>query len=124
MFAAGGTSAANPAAPTGTEMWQQIEEQLAWWVKAGAVTPRFTLDRQRGPRVILAGRGLWGAVARQLIFAVARVQGLQICHACGEAYTPKRKPRAGERTWCRKDACRQEAKRQAQRDYRARRPKK
>lgn len=76
-----------------------------------------------GPRIGIFGKGMLGAVARQLLLTLARVGGLAFC-SCGRAFQPKRRPRPNERSWC--DKCREtgEDKRYARRQYeqRKRRP--
>lgn len=46
--------------------------------------------------------GLFGALAAQLVLTISRTDGLAICSGCGVGYVPwcGRRPRAGERHYC------------------------
>lgn len=96
-----------------------IEGRVNDWLSWGSVAPRFHWEGDRVD-VRLNGRGLWGALARQLTFAVARVKRLAMCHGCGRAYTPSRNPATGTLTWCDEEECQKASRRQAQREYRQR----
>lgn len=69
------------------------------------------------PEVTVGGGGLFGALAAQLMFAVARSDGLAFCSGCTTPFFPTRKPSSGERRYC--DDCRTEGvpQRDATRDY-------
>ena len=96
-----------------------IEGRVNDWLSWGSVAPRLHWEGDLVD-VRLSGRGLWGALARQLTFTVARVKGLAMCHGCGKAYIPSRKPATGSDTWCPGEECQKAARRQAQREYRQR----
>ncbi len=63
--------------------------------------------------------GVFGAIACQLAFAIARADGLAICSGCGQAYTPTRRPTVDRRNYC-IECGRSAAVRDASRDYRRR----
>jgi hypothetical protein len=74
-----------------------------------------------GPLAELRASGVFGAIARQLLFAVVRIEGLAICTHCGQSFTPSRRPRSQERSWCEKADCRRAMKADATRRSRQRR---
>jgi hypothetical protein len=57
-------------------------------------------SREGKPRLELGGRSVWSLLAAQVAFAIARVDGLARCAGCGTPYTPRRRPRPGEDTYC------------------------
>lgn len=77
---------------------------LDGWLELGRVRPLFqwstVREPARHPTVRLGGGSVYGAVAREVVFIVARVDGLAICSGCGAAFVPKRRPAAGRKTWC------------------------
>jgi hypothetical protein len=93
-----------------------IQQWLSGDVK---VIPFLDWTEPRHPTVRLGGRGLPTALALELLFIMARTDGLAICAACGTPYVPRRKPRAGQRTYC-PDCGHRAAERDAARRYRAR----
>jgi hypothetical protein len=115
-------------------MWLDVGDvipRLKWETKvdwaAAARRPAEVLWRQRGyvtiqgpPEVVLRARGLFAIIARELAFTIARVSSMAICAGCGAAFTPRRRPVHGRRSWC--DDCRERgvSKTQAVRDHRAR----
>lgn len=87
------------------------------WLDMGGVRPAF--QWAGSPRVALLSRNLFGALAANLIFAIARTQGLAMCTACGTPFIPSRRPVPGRRSYC--PSCgRQAATRDASRAYRQR----
>ena len=103
---------------TGTE-WhiaQRVNDWLAWGAS------RFTFDWRPGrkPAMSIGGGGLFGALAAELMLAIARSDGLAICSACGVPYFPSRKPSRSRRSYC--QTCRQagRAERDATRAYQGR----
>jgi hypothetical protein len=74
---------------------RNLNEWLAW----GGVTPNlFWQDRKRSIR--LAGNGLFGALAIQLLFDCCRTDGLAVCTACGTPYLPPKRPRRDRNAYC------------------------
>ncbi|MDQ6948473.1 MAG: hypothetical protein M3256_20010 [Actinomycetota bacterium] len=65
------------------------------WLRWGGVGVRFWFP----PKVVLVPRGLFGALALQLAFTLAG-GGFLTCDGCGQPFTRKRRPRAGEGTYC------------------------
>jgi hypothetical protein len=62
---------------------------------------------------------LWQAVIANVVFAIARTDGLAVCTACGRAYSPlKRRPQSGRRNYC--PDCKNARWRDSKRDQRAR----
>ena len=105
--------------PDDHEVRRRIEHVVAKWVFWGNVEPALLWEDGRTD-IVLQGAGLWGALARQLAFAIARIDRWALCHGCGKVYVPKRKPATGRRTWCLEKSCKIASRRRAQRDYRAR----
>lgn len=70
------------------------------WVERGGV--KLSVFRQNDRRAIrLAGGGLIGALAVQLVFDVCRTDGLAVCTSCGTPYLPpKRRPRRDQNPYC------------------------
>ncbi len=65
-----------------------------------------------------AGKGLFGALALQLLLTTAKSEGLAVCCSCGLPYAPRRKPPAGRSHYC--QACgKPAARRDASRRWRA-----
>lgn len=96
---------------------RQIVGVIVWnWLRSGNVKPGFHWHDEV-PRIELYADTAYGALGRQLSFAIARIEGFAICHGCGAPFIPSRKPRAGQRNWC--IPCKRENadKRQANRDY-------
>lgn len=89
------------------------------WIDTGDVRPHLVWNADKPPEIVLQGTGLLGALAVQLLGAVSRTEGIAVCSACGATYTPKRRPRAGERRYC-AHCGKRAARRDAARDYRQR----
>jgi hypothetical protein len=70
------------------------------WVERGCV--RLSIFRQNGKyQVRLAGGGLMGALAVQLVFEVCRTDGLAVCTSRGTLYLPAtRRPRRDQNPYC------------------------
>jgi hypothetical protein len=69
------------------------------WLREGAVRPHVQWGK-RTPGVELAGWGLFGALAVQLLQVVSRIDGLITCSGCGKAYLPKRRPNPNRDHYC------------------------
>lgn len=98
-----------------------LTEALTGWLSLGRVGARAQWSEWRSrPELTVAAPTLFGAIARELAFQAGRVDGLYTCDGCGYPFSPARKPRAGERTWC--IDCREagEPERAAKRDARER----
>lgn len=89
---------------------------LQEWLVLADVRPRVAWPAS-GPSMRLGGRGLFGAIAMQLLLSAWNTKGLAICSACGNPYAPRRRPAREGRHFC--EDCRQqgEHKRAAARDY-------
>lgn len=106
--------------PTPGEARGLVSSEVQWWIGWGGVMPSLTWDDEGRPGAIFKGQGLQGAIARQLCFRIIGMDALAFCSACGQPFTPRRRPRKRERSWCEQEACQQERGRQALRDHRAR----
>lgn len=91
--------------------WQQgmeverliLARVLNQWLTIAAVAPCIQWD-SAGPKVRLAsGSGnatLFSVVATQLVFAVSRVDGVEMCSGCAAPFIPSRRPRPKQRRYC------------------------
>ena len=93
------------------------EEGHGWGVVLGRTSSGRRIDFVPGAYWSTYPGGPFATIATNLAFSVARSDGLAICSACGQAFTPGRKPRAGERTYCRSCRASGAAVRDASRDY-------
>ncbi|WP_373048424.1 hypothetical protein [Vulgatibacter sp.] len=100
-----------------------LGNSLTGWLEFGGVQPVLSWGSGR-PQIRLGSAhpeqwSLFGALVVQLVSAVARSDGLEVCAGCGGAFTPERKAR-GQRycATCRGDKVPQKL---AARSYRARR---
>ena len=50
--------------------------------------------------VRLSVRSLFGALAIQLLFAAVRAPFTRSCAGCGKLFSPLRRPRGDEQSWC------------------------
>lgn len=66
------------------------------------------------------GKGMFGAIAMQLALTCSGEKSLWVCSICNKPYTPKRRPRSGERHYCGRESCRKAGNRRAQRKSRER----
>lgn len=95
---------------------------LASLLRLAEVGPRpWWGPNEARPQLTLGGHGLLAALVLRLVSAIAGLDALAVCSACGQAYLPKRRPAVGKRHYC--TACRQAHKpqRAAEAAYRARR---
>lgn len=74
----------------------------------------------QSPSVEVSGASLFGSLGVQILFAISRSDGLALCSACGIPYPPSKRPKPGQRNYCR-DCGKKAAQRDAARDYRKRR---
>jgi hypothetical protein len=92
------------------------------WLRMGNV--RLALDWptvKAKPLLRPLGSGLFGALAMQLALAVGGVDSIATCDGCGRDYKPhKRRPKSGQRKFCRR--CRRDRvpQKRALSDYRSR----
>ena len=98
-----------------------LQWELDNWLRAGEVNLRFASIGRLRPEVVVTGIGLWGVIARQLAFRCSNGRPMAVCAGCNRLFEPKRKPRAGSRSWCSRPGCGTTARwRAAKRDERAR----
>jgi hypothetical protein len=87
-----------------------------WWIEVGRD------DALRRP-VVIAGAGLFGALAYQLLLAAGRSRGLARCTVCGREFDPqevgRRRPQAGRAVYCAGPCAKEGARRRAERSRRA-----
>jgi hypothetical protein len=92
------------------------------WIRTSEarIQPVWEPDRPAGLR-FRSGHMVFGALAVQLLFAVARAPSGQLffCDGCGEPLFRERLPRVGYRTFCDKPQCKRAQARLAKRDQRA-----
>ena len=76
----------------------------------------------RGDRadVWVGARSLFGVLAMQLAYAASGSPGFDICHECRALFLPKRRAKAGQRTYCAECRADKVPRRDAARDYRER----
>jgi len=74
------------------------------WLHDADIAPQLNWPAHSGPMVTLGAMSLFGALAVQLLTAVAR-SGWALCSSCGAAYSPIRAPRIGQRNYCPKPTC-------------------
>jgi hypothetical protein len=96
-----------------------LESAVSEWLRDGWVDIRLSWRSPiDGPEVRLGGYKLFGALAVQMMLAVATSDGFAICSGCGALYSPKKRPRAGEDHYCGAPECKKLANRRAQERYR------
>lgn len=83
-----------------------------WLALTGAAVSVEWHVSDRRPTIGLAADGLFPNLARELVFAVTKLDSLYVCSGCGELYRPSRRPRS-EHHYC--EECRSGGV--AQRDY-------
>jgi len=73
---------------------------LNYWLTVSSVRPRLHWSGTK-PAVQLAGQGLFGALAVQLLFESSRTDGLAVCTWCGTPFLPPaRRPRRDHNVYC------------------------
>src|SRR5258705_834725 len=92
-----------------------------YWLGSGGVQPRVYWEASR-PIITFEcpkpyGK-LFANLAIQLMMAISQIDSLAICSACGQSYTPKRRPKKNQRRYC--PSCKSVAQRDASADYRRR----
>lgn len=81
---------------------QRLSGILNIWLALGLVWVQ--VDLLDKPRMRPTAFGSFGVVARELAIAVLNAS-VALCVACGDAFAPRRRPRAGEDTYCFKRRC-------------------
>lgn len=80
------------------EVREEFSRRVNDLLEIGQVRPK--LVWRESARVELTGRGLFGALVRQLVYALGRVDGLAQCAGCGHTFVPSRRPRRDQNSWC------------------------
>ena len=88
-----------------------VRPVLTWW----STNPRPQVEFGSG------GSSFFGALACQLMFTIARVDGVAVCSGCSTVYIPPRRPRRDQRRYCSGCRVRGVPLRDAQRDCQRRR---
>jgi predicted RNA-binding Zn-ribbon protein involved in translation (DUF1610 family) len=77
-----------------------LGEVINYWLRMSSVEPRLRWLAGK-PDVMLAGRGLFAALAVQLMFECSRTDGLAVCISCGTPFLPPvRRPRRDHNVYC------------------------
>lgn len=92
-----------------------------YWLGSGGVQPRVYWRSSR-PTITFEcpkpyGK-LFANLAIQLMMAISQIESLAICSACGQSYTPIRRPKRNQRRYC--PDCKRVATRDASAAYRRR----
>jgi hypothetical protein len=111
----------SPATPA--DCWHQVGYFSNLWLGAARVRPWIVPGNGTTQLALGSGGGnspLFGAIAVQLALAVCGAEGFAVCDGCKNPHAPSRKPRSGERTYCKR--CRREGvpQKHASADSRAR----
>jgi hypothetical protein len=86
-------------------IWFELSEEMNRLLSIVNAKPYLESDPDGNRSVVLSGIGLLpGALAIQLLTALAGEQPFAFCSWCTERYEPERRPRAGEHHYC--DDCR------------------
>jgi hypothetical protein len=92
------------------------------WLSMGRVRLEFDFSGSASVALVRPrGSGLFGALAVQLALAVGKSNGIGTCDGCGGEYSPvERRPKAGQRKFCKKCRVKGIPKKLAHEDYRTR----
>jgi hypothetical protein len=105
--------------------WLHLREVVNDWVNVSNVRPevsRSWTGKGSAPGIELVGVGIFGALAVQLLAAIAGAHGTYFCCGCGDPYQASRRPRTDQRHYCRKEECKRAGTRERQAAHRARVP--
>jgi hypothetical protein len=86
--------AVTPSVDAGAAQRRLLASALQEWLRLGGVEVAFDWVGVR-PQLSLGGGSLFGALAMQLVLAVAGVDGFALCDECGLPFLPKRRNRPG-----------------------------
>jgi hypothetical protein len=103
--------------------WLHLSNVVNYWVNVSNVRPevsRSWTGKDSAPGIELVGVGIFGALAVQLLAAIAGAHGTYFCCGCGDPYRASRRPRTGQRHFCRKEECKRAGTRERQSAHRAR----
>lgn len=98
-------------------VWLMMEE----WLHLALISVSFSWPMDGEPKLSLAPGGLFGGLMLDLVTAISLTEGIGICSGCGAYYTPTRKPRQGQRSYC--PTCREAGRPDRDRQRRRRQPK-
>jgi hypothetical protein len=85
--------------------WARLRDRLSIWLRLADVRPDLSIMTAERPEFVLGGRGLYGAVGVQLLFAVCAAHGLAVCTNCGTTYARARRAARTRRNYC--NSCRE-----------------
>jgi len=80
--------------------WTRLRIRLSDWLRTADVRPDLSIMTAKRPEFVLSGRGLYGAVGIQLLFAVCAAHGLAVCTYCGAPYARPRRAARTRRNYC------------------------
>jgi hypothetical protein len=82
--------------------WRYIDRQLRDWFSPRPVTLSFEINEKGDLKLGLtrAATSLLEYLRLQLAFAIGRGGGLALCAACGQLYTPNRRPNPNRSAYC------------------------
>jgi hypothetical protein len=75
-----------------------LDRAIARWTNVAGI--QLVPDFAGGQPVRLGVRSLFGALAVQLLFAAVCAPFTRSCAGCGKLFSPSRKPRGEEKSWC------------------------
>jgi hypothetical protein len=75
-----------------------LDRAIARWTNVAGI--QLVPDFAGGQPVRLGVRSLFGALSVQLLFAVVSAPFTRSCAGCGKLFSPSRKPRGEEKSWC------------------------
>jgi hypothetical protein len=100
--------------------WGRLHDVLDYWTRIGQVCPVPQWGGLQGLRLVLAGKGLFGMLAAQLVTVVSSHQGVVKCSRCRRLTATRHKPRRDQPVYC-SDDCRHEAMKEVVRESQRRR---
>jgi hypothetical protein len=75
-----------------------LDRAIARWTNVAGI--QLVPDLGGAQPVRLSVRSLFGALAIQLLFAAVRAPFTRSCAGCAKLFSPLRRPRGGEQSWC------------------------
>jgi hypothetical protein len=81
-----------------TQRRWMLDRAIARWTSGAGI--QLVPDFAGAQPVRLGVRSLFGALAVQLLFASVRAPFTRSCAGCGKLFSPSRKPRGDEKSWC------------------------
>lgn len=79
--------------------WVLLASELERWFRLGNVRPVLHASDE-GLEIELLSVGLFPAIAKRLVFTIAKHDGVSLCDGCGRPSVPRRNPRSDRRNFC------------------------